>query len=230
MDKMKKDFTPTLLDFGPLQIYLARHFGFCYGVENAIEIAFRTIEENPGKKIYLLSEMIHNPQVNADLQSHGVEFLQDTYGKQLISFDTITAEDIVLIPAFGTTIAIEKMLNEKGIPTPLAHTMLLSPRSRMDILSDAEIDGIVAKSKLVSKYNQVIDSNSAYEILTQKLEDAAQKTATEAEEKKPAKAEPGFFDNPIVKQVGRTAASVITRGLLGALGLGGRSSKRKSLF
>ncbi len=61
MDKMKKDFTPTLLDFGPLQIYLARHFGFCYGVENAIEIAFRTVEENPGKKIYLLSEMIHNP-------------------------------------------------------------------------------------------------------------------------------------------------------------------------
>src|ERR1044071_10512213 len=50
LDKLKKDFTPTLLDFGPLQIYLARHFGFCYGVENAIEIAFRTIEENPGKR------------------------------------------------------------------------------------------------------------------------------------------------------------------------------------
>ncbi|MGC4036553.1 MAG: 4-hydroxy-3-methylbut-2-enyl diphosphate reductase [Chitinophagaceae bacterium] len=122
MDKMKKDFTPTLLDFGPLQIYLARHFGFCYGVENAIEIAFRTVEENPGKKIYLLSEMIHNPQVNADLQSHGIEFLQDTYGKQLIPFDKITAEDIVLIPAFGTTIAIEKMLNEKGIPTEKYNT------------------------------------------------------------------------------------------------------------
>ena len=129
MDKMKKpalpsgrDFTPTLLDFGPLQIYLARHFGFCYGVENAIEIAFRTVEENPGKKIYLLSEMIHNPQVNADLQSHGVDFLQDTYGKQLIPFDRIKADDIVLIPAFGTTIAIEKMLNEKGIPTEKYNT------------------------------------------------------------------------------------------------------------
>ncbi|MCW3120493.1 MAG: 4-hydroxy-3-methylbut-2-enyl diphosphate reductase [Chitinophagaceae bacterium] len=114
-DRMKKDFLPTLLDFGPLQVYLARHFGFCYGVENAIEIAFRTIEENPGKRIFLLSEMIHNPQVNADLMANGVEFLQDTYGKQLISFDRITAEDIVLIPAFGTTIEIEKMLNEKGI-------------------------------------------------------------------------------------------------------------------
>jgi len=117
MDKMKKDFTPTLLDFGPLQIYLARHFGFCYGVENAIEIAFRTVEENPGKKIYLLSEMIHNPQVNADLQSHGIDFLQDTHGGQLIPFDKVTADDIVLIPAFGTTIAIEKMLKEKGIAT-----------------------------------------------------------------------------------------------------------------
>src|SRR5215813_2798158 len=116
MDKMKKDFTPTLLDFGPLHIYLARHFGFCYGVENAIEIAFKTVEENPGKRIFLLSEMIHNPQVNEDLQTHGVEFLQDTYGKQLISFDVITSNDIVLIPAFGTTLEIEQKLNRIGIP------------------------------------------------------------------------------------------------------------------
>ncbi len=121
-DKMKKDFSPTLLDFGPLRIFLARHFGFCYGVENAIEIAFRTVDENPGKRIFLLSEMIHNPQVNADLQGHGVQFLQDTYGKQLISFDSITADDIVLIPAFGTTLEIEKMLNEKGIPTEQYNT------------------------------------------------------------------------------------------------------------
>lgn len=117
MDKMKKDFSPTLLDFGPLQIYLARHFGFCYGVENAIEIAFRTVEENPGKRIFLLSEMIHNPQVNADLQAHGIEFLQDTYGKELISFDTLQPDDIVMIPAFGTTLEIAKRLNEMGIVT-----------------------------------------------------------------------------------------------------------------
>lgn len=114
-DKLKKDFSPTLLDLGPLQIFLARHFGFCYGVENAIEIAFRTIEENPGKRIFLLSEMIHNPQVNADLQSMGVRFLQDTYGKQLISFDELSADDVVIIPAFGTTLEIEKILSSKGI-------------------------------------------------------------------------------------------------------------------
>ena len=116
-DKLKKDFTPTLLDLGPIQIYLARHFGFCYGVENAIEIAFRTIEENPGKRIFLLSEMIHNPKVNEDLQQQGVQFLQDTYGKQLIPFETLTADDVVIIPAFGTTLQIEAMLREKGIPT-----------------------------------------------------------------------------------------------------------------
>jgi 4-hydroxy-3-methylbut-2-en-1-yl diphosphate reductase len=121
-DKLKKDFSPALLDFGPLCIYLARHFGFCYGVENAIEIAFRTIDENPGKRIFLLSEMIHNPQVNADLQERGVQFLQDTYGKQIISFDTITADDIVLIPAFGTTLQTEKMLREKGIQTEKYNT------------------------------------------------------------------------------------------------------------
>jgi 4-hydroxy-3-methylbut-2-enyl diphosphate reductase len=114
-DKMKKDFSPVLLDFGPVQIYLARHFGFCYGVENAIEIAFRIVEENPGKRIFLLSEMIHNPFVNEDLQERGVKFLMDTYGKQLISFDDLTSDDIVIVPAFGTTVDIEKKLQEIGI-------------------------------------------------------------------------------------------------------------------
>ncbi|MFM6924857.1 MAG: 4-hydroxy-3-methylbut-2-enyl diphosphate reductase [Ferruginibacter sp.] len=116
-DKMKKDFRPTLLDYGPLKIYLARHFGFCYGVENAIEIAFRTIEENPGKRIFLLSEMIHNPQVNADLLAKGVQFLQDTYGKQVIPFETLTKDDVVIIPAFGTTLDIEDKLTAIGIET-----------------------------------------------------------------------------------------------------------------
>lgn len=114
-DKMKKDFTPTLLDFGPVHIYLARHFGFCYGVENAIEIAFKTVEENPGKRIFLLSEMIHNPSVNKDLLEKGVQFLQDTTGKAIISIDQLTNDDIVIIPAFGTTIEIEEKLKQKGI-------------------------------------------------------------------------------------------------------------------
>lgn len=121
-DKMKKDLTPTLLDLGGLQIYLARHFGFCYGVENAIEISFRTIEENPGRRIFLLSEMIHNPQVNADLQSRGVRFLQDTQGRQLVAFEELTAEDIVIIPAFGTTLEIEKRLQAIGIQTEKYNT------------------------------------------------------------------------------------------------------------
>src|SRR6185437_7715462 len=98
-----------------VQIYLARHFGFCYGVENAIEISFRTIEENPGKRIFLLSEMIHNPQVNADLQARGVQFLQDTKGHQLVPFDELRSGDVVIIPAFGTTLEIEKRLREIGI-------------------------------------------------------------------------------------------------------------------
>jgi 4-hydroxy-3-methylbut-2-enyl diphosphate reductase len=121
-DKLKKDFSPTLLDLGTVQFYLARHFGFCYGVENAIEIAFRTIEENPGKRIFLLSEMIHNPQVNATLVERGVQFLQDTYGKQLIPFEEIRADDVVIIPAFGTTLDIEEMLNAKGIATEKYNT------------------------------------------------------------------------------------------------------------
>ena len=59
-DPRKKDFSPTLLDFGSVQFLIARHFGFCYGVENAIEIAYKAVEENPGKRIFLLSQMIQS--------------------------------------------------------------------------------------------------------------------------------------------------------------------------
>ncbi|MEY3946441.1 MAG: hypothetical protein RJB03_1147 [Bacteroidota bacterium] len=114
-DKLKKDFTPTQLDLGGLKIFLARHFGFCYGVENAIEIAFETVEKNPNKRIFLLSEMIHNPFVNQDLLARGVQFLMDTKGNTLIPFESLTADDIVMIPAFGTTLAIEKKLRDIGI-------------------------------------------------------------------------------------------------------------------
>jgi 4-hydroxy-3-methylbut-2-enyl diphosphate reductase len=114
-DPRKKDFTPTLLDFGPVRFYIARHFGFCYGVENAIEISFKAVEENPDKRIFLLSQMIHNPQVNSDLQKLGVDFLMDTSGRQLIPFEELRANDIVIIPAFGTTLKIEKRLRQIGI-------------------------------------------------------------------------------------------------------------------
>jgi len=114
-DPKKKDFFPTLLNFGPIRFYLARHFGFCYGVENAIDIAYKTIEENPGRRIFLLSEMIHNPGVNSDLEKLGVRFLMDTSGKQIINWDELTKDDIVIIPAFGTTLEIENKLNEIGI-------------------------------------------------------------------------------------------------------------------
>lgn len=115
LDKRKRDYSPTELDFGRISVFLARHFGFCYGVENAIEIAYKTIEENKGKQIYLLSEMIHNPDVNKDLMANGVEFLMDTKGNQIIPWSRLTSDDIVIIPAFGTTIEIEKKLNEIGI-------------------------------------------------------------------------------------------------------------------
>ena len=121
-DKMKKDFSPTTLDFGPLKIYLARHFGFCYGVENAIDIAFRTVEENPEKNIFLLSEMIHNPQVNLDLISRGIRFLQDTGGKQLIPFEELVSTDIVITPAFGTSLEIDNLLKSRGIRTETYNT------------------------------------------------------------------------------------------------------------
>ena len=114
-DKMKKDFSATTLDFGTFEVKLARHFGFCYGVENAIEIAFQTIDQYPDKRIFLLSEMIHNPFVNEDLIKRGLQFMMDTKGNTIIPFENLTKDDIVIIPAFGTTIEIENKLKEIGI-------------------------------------------------------------------------------------------------------------------
>jgi 4-hydroxy-3-methylbut-2-en-1-yl diphosphate reductase len=116
-DKLKRDFEPTLLNFGEVRFLIARHFGFCYGVENAVEIAYKAIAENVGKKIYLLSEMIHNPDVNADLLNRGVKFIMDTNGSQLIPWTAIQPDDIVIVPAFGTTLEIQEQLNKFGIAT-----------------------------------------------------------------------------------------------------------------
>jgi 4-hydroxy-3-methylbut-2-en-1-yl diphosphate reductase len=115
LDLKKKDFTPTILDFGPIQFHLARHFGFCFGVENAIEISYKAIEENPNKNIYLLSQMIHNPIVNDDLLAKGLKFIMDTQGNQLIPWDEINNDDVIITPAFGTTIEIEELLRQKGV-------------------------------------------------------------------------------------------------------------------
>ncbi len=129
-----------------------------------------------------------------------------------------------LITQMGIGEALVTILNEKGIPTPLAHTMMLSPQSRMDVLTNNEIDDLVNKSKLVPKYNQVIDRESAYEILSEKLNTAA--AATPAANPK-AKPEPSMIekvaDNTIVKSMLRTAGNTIVRSILGSLGLGGKS-------
>jgi uncharacterized protein len=140
-----------------------------------------------------------------------------------------------LLTQMGIGEAFVTMLNEKGIPTPLVHVMLRPPQSRMDILTDAEVQNIVMSSKLVSKYNTPVDSESAYEILNKKIEEAQQRTQEidqlqqKAKAEKAAPKEKSFLDNPIVRSAGRTAATMITRSLLGVLGLGS-SRSRKSLF
>jgi 4-hydroxy-3-methylbut-2-enyl diphosphate reductase len=115
VDPRKKDLDPTVLDFGPVRFYVPRHFGFCYGVENAIDIAYKTVEENPDKDIYLLSEMIHNPTVNEDLLNRGVKFLFETDGTELIPIESLDEDDIVIVPAFGTTLEIQQKLKKQSI-------------------------------------------------------------------------------------------------------------------
>jgi len=142
-----------------------------------------------------------------------------------------------LITQLGIGEALVTMLNEKGIPTPLVHCMLRPPQSRMDILTEAEIDSLVSRSKIAAKYNKVVDSESAYEILNEKLNEAAkedeqikQRKVEEKVERKSTKADKGIFDDPVVKSMTRTAGNTIVRSLLGVLGLGGRSRRRGSLF
>lgn len=114
-DPRKKDASPAMVDFGPVRFLVPRHFGFCYGVENAIDIAYRTVEQNPDKTIYLLSEMIHNPTVNQDLQNKGVKFLFETDGTERIPISSLTPDDIVIVPAFGTTVEIQQKLEAQGV-------------------------------------------------------------------------------------------------------------------
>ena len=114
LDPRKKDFNPSRISIGPINFIIARHFGFCFGVENAIEKSYKAIKENPNKRIFLLSQMIHNSDVNEDLEGHGLKFIQDTNGNQLIPFSEIQKDDIVIIPAFGTSIEIEEELRKTG--------------------------------------------------------------------------------------------------------------------
>jgi uncharacterized protein len=143
-----------------------------------------------------------------------------------------------LLTHLGIGEALVTILNEKGVPSPLVHCMIRPPQSRMDILSASEITGITGGSKLSAKYNQAIDSVSAYEMLTQKLEDATNKPAEPApaeppsppkKERKTSTKEKGVLDNPVIRSMTRTAGNTLVRTLLGVLGLGGKS-RRRGLF
>lgn len=138
-----------------------------------------------------------------------------------------------LITQLGIGEALVTLLDEKGIPTPLAATMMCPPKSRMDILTEQEISNLVNKSALVAKYSKTEDSESAYEILTQKI-----KTAVEEEPAKPSRVKQAqeknivesITENPIARSMMRTAGNMLVRGLLGSLGLGGSTRRKKGFF
>jgi 4-hydroxy-3-methylbut-2-en-1-yl diphosphate reductase len=111
----KKSRDPFIFELSSLTLKLARHFGFCYGVENAVDIAYRALEEREDKRVFLLSQMIHNSFVNDDLLKKGIRFLRTTSGEQLIPFEELTQDDIVILPAFGVSLDIIAKLEERGI-------------------------------------------------------------------------------------------------------------------
>lgn len=147
--------------------------------------------------------------------------------------DFYKTEDI--ITSLGIGEALVTLLNEKGIPTPLAQVMMCTPRSRMDILTDSEINTIVSNSKIASHYNEVIDSESAYEILNAKIATAVTAAAqTPAADKKPAKPEPSTLekiaDNSVVKSLLRTTGNTIIRSLLGSIGVSTTTRKKQKTW
>jgi uncharacterized protein len=135
-----------------------------------------------------------------------------------------------LITALGIGEAFVTVLDERGNPTPLVHTMLLAPQTRMDTISPNELDIVVQNSMLAPKYRDLIERDSARELLARRIEQGVNSQGeklppTKAEEKA-AKSEPGFLEelskNTMVKQIGRTVTGEITRGILGMLGFGRR--------
>lgn len=140
-----------------------------------------------------------------------------------------------LLTSLGIGQALVSALNEKGIPTPLAAVHLRAPLSRIGVLNEQELSETIGGSKLVAKYNETIDRESAFEILTAKLKEAAneeEETEEETQErKKPAKEEKSIIEkaseNTMVRQIGRTVFKEVARGLLGVLGLGGTTKKKK---
>ncbi|MFN0200401.1 MAG: 4-hydroxy-3-methylbut-2-enyl diphosphate reductase [Bacteroidia bacterium] len=110
-----RDLQPTVLDFGAVRFGIARHFGFCKGVENAIEMAYEALLRNQNKRVFMVSELIHNPYVNEDLLARGLRFIKTSKGKQLIDWDEIQPDDVVVIPAFGATVQDKQILTAKGI-------------------------------------------------------------------------------------------------------------------
>jgi DNA helicase HerA-like ATPase len=142
-----------------------------------------------------------------------------------------------LLTSLGIGEAIVSVLNEKGIPTPLAHTLMRAPESRMDILTPTEIDSIIGRSALARKYNQEVDRESAYEILSGKIAEVQESQSTQQQEvaqRKAEREEPSMVEtiakDPLARQIGRTVARELTRGLLGVLGLGGarRTTRKKT--
>ncbi len=142
-----------------------------------------------------------------------------------------------LLTQLGIGEALVTALNEKGVPTPLVHALLCAPQSRMDILNPSEIDVLISNSKLVKKYNEEIDAESAFEILTKKLEEATSAREPSTKNTPSGKAKEttvigDVVDSTVGRQVMRTVARELTRGLLGALGLSGmrKSKSSKSWF
>lgn len=107
--------SPFFLDFGPVSFGVARHFGFCKGVENAIEVAYETLSRYPERRVFMISELIHNSFVNADLQARGLRFLKTAKGEQLIPWTELQSDDVVITPAFGATLEDQAALQAQGV-------------------------------------------------------------------------------------------------------------------
>jgi len=214
-DKLKKDFTPTHLDFGPVEVLLSRHFGFCYGVENAVETAYQIIDQNPDRRIFLLSEMIHNPAVNADLFDRGVRFIQDTSGNQLVDWEELSSEDVVIVPAFGTTLEIQAILQSRGID-PYAYDttcpFVEKVWNRADAIGKKEYTVIVhgkpshEETKATFSHSQAITPTLIVRDMKQTIALAAyikqEKSAEEFYEEFAGQYSPGFDPTKDLKRIG----------------------------
>ena len=166
----QSDFT---YESGRLTVHLAREFGFCYGVDRAVDYAYQTRSRFPDRQVYLTGEIIHNPHVNDQLRSMGIRFLSDA-GE---SADRLGPETVIILPAFGVTVAMLQQFEQQGctlVDTTCGSVLNVWKNVRRYAAEGftSVIHGKVTHEETQATASQAVDCGGAFLVVLDKVEAA----------------------------------------------------------